>query len=185
MNFARGGGGDHVALLRVYKEWTDSDCSTQWCYENYIQARSMVKARDVRDQFAGLCERVELELSESSDVEHVQKAVTGGYFYNAAKLATSGDYKTVKQMKTVFVHPSSVMANEEVLPKWVVYHELAFTSKEYMRNVIPIEPDWLVEIAPHYYQQKELLDARKQKMPKGAGLSQAALAKPGGIGTTS
>ena len=41
MNFARGGGGDHVALLRVYKEWTDSDCSTQWCYENYIQARSM------------------------------------------------------------------------------------------------------------------------------------------------
>ncbi|KAH8095656.1 ATP-dependent RNA helicase [Aureococcus anophagefferens] len=80
MNFARGGGGDHVALLRVYKEWTDSDCSTQWCYENYIQARSMVKARDVRDQFAGLCERVELELSESSDVEHVQKAVTGGYF---------------------------------------------------------------------------------------------------------
>ncbi|KAH8054172.1 ATP-dependent RNA helicase [Aureococcus anophagefferens] len=92
MNFARGGGGDHVALLRVYKEWTDSDCSTQWCYENYIQARSMVKARDVRDQFAGLCERVELELSESSDVEHVQKAVTGGYFYNAAKLATSGDY---------------------------------------------------------------------------------------------
>ena len=50
-------------------------------------------------------------------------------------------------MKTVYVHPSSVMAHEEVMPKWVCYHELAFTSKEYMRNVLPIEPDWLCEIA--------------------------------------
>ena len=74
-------------------------------------------------------------------------------------------------MKTVYVHPSSVMALEEVMPKWVCYHELAFTSKEYMRNVLPIEPDWLCEIAPHYYQTSELKDSRKQKMPKGVGLS--------------
>jgi pre-mRNA-splicing factor ATP-dependent RNA helicase DHX16 len=171
MNFARGGGGDHGALLRVYKQWSDADMSTQWCFENYIQAKSMVRARDVRDQFAGLCERVELELSEASDVEALSKAICGGYFYNAAKLASSGEYKTVKQMKTVYVHPSSVMAHEEVMPKWVCYHELAFTSKEYMRNVLPIEPDWLCEIAPHYYQTSELKDSRKQKMPKGVGLS--------------
>ena len=91
MNFARGGGGDHGALLRVYKQWADADMSQQWCYENYIQARSMTRARDVRDQFAGLCERVELELSEASEVEAISKAVTGGYFYNAAKLASSGE----------------------------------------------------------------------------------------------
>jgi pre-mRNA-splicing factor ATP-dependent RNA helicase DHX16 len=36
-NFARGGGGDHLALLRVYNEWADSNFSTQWCYENYVQ----------------------------------------------------------------------------------------------------------------------------------------------------
>ena len=171
MNFARGGGGDHEALLRVYKQWADADMSTQWCFENYIQAKSMVRARDVRDQFAGLCERVELELSEASDVEALSKAICGGYFYNAAKLASSGEYKTVKQMKTVYVHPSSVMAHEEVMPKWVCYHELEFTSKEYMRNVLPNEPDWLCEIAPHYYQTSELKDSRKQKMPKGVGLS--------------
>ena len=37
MNFARGGGGDHGALLRVYKQWADADMSTQWCFENYIR----------------------------------------------------------------------------------------------------------------------------------------------------
>ena len=32
-----------------------------------------------------------------------------------------------------------------------MYHELVFTSKEYMRQVVEIKPEWLVEIAPHYY----------------------------------
>lgn len=173
MNFARGGGGDHAALLRVYNEWTDSDYSTQWCYENYVQARSMMRARDVRDQFAILCERVELELSSVglSDLPAVQKAVCAGYFYNTAKLATTGDYKTVKQLHTVFVHPSSVLANDDVKPKWLCYHELAFTTKEYMRHIIPVEPEWLIDIAPHYFQAKDLADSRKQKMPKTLGKS--------------
>jgi len=30
MNFARGGGGDHLALLRCYNEWVDTNYSTQW-----------------------------------------------------------------------------------------------------------------------------------------------------------
>ena len=41
----------------------------------------------------------------------------------------------------------------EALPKWVIYHELVYTTKEYMRSVIDINPEWLLEIAPHYYKQ--------------------------------
>lgn len=29
LNFARGGGGDHVTLMRVYNEWVDTNYSTQ------------------------------------------------------------------------------------------------------------------------------------------------------------
>eukprot|EP00955_Chlamydomonas_euryale_P067575 359869-Chlamydomonas_euryale.AAC.41 len=54
------------------------------------------------------------------------------------------------------------------LPRWVVYHELVLTSKEYMRCVTEIKPDWLVEIAPHYYSKKDILDEGK-KLPKGRG----------------
>ena len=36
--------------------------STQWCFENFIQHRSMRRARDVRDQLQGLMERVEMEI---------------------------------------------------------------------------------------------------------------------------
>lgn len=31
--------GDHLSLLNVYNQWRDSDYSTQWCYENFIQYR--------------------------------------------------------------------------------------------------------------------------------------------------
>ena len=37
-----------------------------------------------------------------------------------------------------------------------------------MRQVIEIQPSWLLEVAPHYYQEKELSDGldSMKKMPK-------------------
>ena len=39
MNFARGGGGDHLALMRVYDQWVETGQSVQWCFERYLQHR--------------------------------------------------------------------------------------------------------------------------------------------------
>jgi len=39
-NFHRGAVGDHVALLNVFAGWAESNFSTQWCYENFVQARA-------------------------------------------------------------------------------------------------------------------------------------------------
>jgi pre-mRNA-splicing factor ATP-dependent RNA helicase DHX16 len=167
MNFARGGGGDHLTLMRCYNQWVETNYSTQWCYENYLQVRSLNKARDVREQLEGLCERVEVEMvSSENDTDAICKAVASGYFYHTAKFGQSGEYRTVKHAHTVYIHPSSCLAKDEDRPPWVLYHELAFTSKEYMRSVAPIKAEWLVEIAPHYYEPKELEDSRNKKMPK-------------------
>jgi pre-mRNA-splicing factor ATP-dependent RNA helicase DHX16 len=57
------------------------------------------------------------------------------------------------------IHPSSLLFKES--PEWVVYHELVFTSKEYMRTVCEVKQEWLVEIAPHYFNE----DTLKGKMP--------------------
>lgn len=54
-------------------------------------------------------------------------------------------------------------------PRWVVYHELVITSKEFMRQVIEINSSWLVEVAPHYYKAKDIADEKARKMPKGRG----------------
>jgi len=123
----------------------------------------------------GLCERVELEITTNpQESELICKSVAAGYFYNTAKLTKSGDYKTVKNQHTVYIHPSSVLAKEEEPPKWLLYHELAFTTKEYMRMVAPIQGTWLTELAPHYYQAQDIEDSDAKKVPKTLGKSSEA-----------
>lgn len=171
-NFCRPGG-DHLTLLNVYNQWMETGHSTQWCYENFIQHRSMKRARDVRDQLAGLMERVEIDAASNiNDTASILKAFTAGFFYHAAKL-TKGGYKTVKHQQGVHVHPNSSLFEEQ--PRWLIYHELVFTTKEFMRQVIEIESQWLLEVAPHYYQTKEIEDSSKKKMPKTVGKSRDEL----------
>ncbi|VDN02584.1 unnamed protein product [Thelazia callipaeda] len=160
-------GGDHLTLLNVYSRWRDTNYSSQWCMENFIQYRTMRKARDVRDQLESLLERVEIDQVSNNDSVAIRKAITAGYFYNCAKLDTSGHYKTVKHRHTVHIHPNSSMF--EQTPRWMIYFELVFTSKEFMREVIEIESCWLMEVAPHYYKTRELEDSTNRKMPKQKG----------------
>jgi len=76
-NYNRGNCGDQIALLNCYNGWAESGFSTQYCYENYIQIRSMKRARDIRDQLLGLMERVEIELvSNEQDQEAIKKVGT-------------------------------------------------------------------------------------------------------------
>ncbi|KAI0156980.1 P-loop containing nucleoside triphosphate hydrolase protein [Xylariaceae sp. FL1272] len=164
-------GGDHVTLLNIWNQWVDSDFSPVWSRENFLQQRSLTRARDVRDQLAKLCERVEVAPSTcgSSNLEPIQKALTAGFFPNAARLQRGGDsYRTLKNNTTVYIHPSSVLMKSDPPEKTVVYHELVLTNKEYMRSCMPIRPQWLNEVAPHFHRLKDL-EFDDRKMPKNTG----------------
>jgi len=83
-NFMRPGG-DHFTLLNVWEQWAETNYSQQFCYEQFLQFKSLSRARDIRDQLAGLCERVEIVIESninSNDIMPIQKAITSGYFYN-------------------------------------------------------------------------------------------------------
>ncbi|KAK7431920.1 hypothetical protein QQZ08_001539 [Neonectria magnoliae] len=162
-------GGDHLTLLNVYNQWVDSDFSPVWARENFLQQRSLTRARDVRDQLAKLCERVEVAPSTcgAANVRPIKRAITAGFFPNAARLQKSGDsYRTVKNNTTVWIHPSSVLMATDPPEKMVVYFELVQTTKEYMRSVMPIEPVWLAELAPHFHKKKDVEEMEEKKMPK-------------------
>jgi pre-mRNA-splicing factor ATP-dependent RNA helicase DHX16 len=90
-----------------------------------------------------------------------------------AQLTKSRDYQTIKHAHTVHIHPSSVLSKDQregILHSHLIYHELAFTSKEYMRSITPIQPQWLLEVAQHYYDAASIEDpSAKKKMPKAVG----------------
>jgi ATP-dependent RNA helicase DHX8/PRP22 len=42
--------GDHLSLLTVYESWKAQKFSSPWCFENFLQARSLRRGQDVRKQ---------------------------------------------------------------------------------------------------------------------------------------
>lgn len=160
--------GDMLTLLEIFNQWEASDFSSQWARDNFLQIRSLNRARDVRDQLLNLCERVEIDANSDSIDSNVDrtptlKALTTGFFWNAAQLNRSGDsYKVTRTNQNAYIHPSSVLRGR-VHPKWLLFYELVLTSKEFMRNCMIISPEWLLEIAPHIYKDKI---QPEKKMPK-------------------
>ncbi|KZT51012.1 P-loop containing nucleoside triphosphate hydrolase protein [Calocera cornea HHB12733] len=178
-NFVRQGG-DHFTLLNVWEQWADTNYSMTWCYENFVQFKVLSRVRDIRDQLAGLCERVEVVVEpnpNSNDITTIQKAITSGYFYNTAHLQKSGDsYRTIKMNQVVYIHPSSSLFQQQPPPKAVLYYELVLTSKQYLRQVMEIKPQWLLEVAPHAFKEadiEKLAGGDQKKMPKVIGAASA------------
>ena len=71
-------------------------------------------------------------------------------------------YRTIKNPHVVNIHPTSVLFKEN--PRYIVYHELVYTTKEFMRYCIEVEAEWLLEIAPFYF--NNLIQPRKNAFPK-------------------
>jgi len=49
--------GDHITLLAVYNSWKNNKFSNAWCYENFVQMRTLKRAQDVRKQLLGIMDR--------------------------------------------------------------------------------------------------------------------------------
>ncbi|KAK2393661.1 putative pre-mRNA-splicing factor ATP-dependent RNA helicase DEAH5 [Trifolium repens] len=149
--------GDHVTFLNVYKGFHQSRKSSQWCHKNFVNYHAMKKVVEVREQLRRVAQRIGLVLKScESDMQVVKKAVTAGFFANACRLepySHDGMYKTLRGSEEVYIHPSSVLFR--VNPKWVIFNSLVSTDRKYMRNVMTIDPSWLLEAAPHFYQLQQ------------------------------
>lgn len=152
--------GDHLTLINVYEAFISPEASEigthKWCRDNFLSYRSLTSAKNVRNQLQRLMQKYDLQLisqynqvSEFEYWENVKKALVAGFFMQVAKkkLGNKG-YLTVKDNQDVLIHPSTVLSKEG---EWLIYNEFVLTSKNYIRTVTVVKPEWLVEIAPKYY----------------------------------
>ncbi|KAI8929701.1 P-loop containing nucleoside triphosphate hydrolase protein [Entophlyctis helioformis] len=146
--------GDHMTLLNVFNAYMSNDGDSTWCYNNYLNARSLASAVNVRKQLQRLVERMGVVMGDSNKPTHpdydrnIRKALTAGYFMHVAHLERGGLYFTSKDNQVVQLHPSTCLSNK---PEWVVYNEYVLTKKNYIRTCTTISPEWLLELAPDYY----------------------------------
>lgn len=154
--------GDHLTMLAVYEAWKAAKFSVPWCYENFIQARSMRRAQDVRKQLITIMDRYKLDLvSAGKNWKKIQMAVASGFFFHAARKDPQEGYKTLVEQQPVAIHPGSSLFQQQ--PDWVIYHELVLTTREYMREVTSIDPKWLVELAPRFFKQADAHKLSRRK----------------------
>ncbi|XP_011002735.1 PREDICTED: probable pre-mRNA-splicing factor ATP-dependent RNA helicase [Populus euphratica] len=145
--------GDHLTLLNVYHAYKQNNEDPSWCYENFVNHRALKAADNVRQQLVRIMARFNLKLC-STDFNsrdyyiNIRKAILAGYFMQVAHLERSGHYLTVKDNQVVHLHPSNCLDHK---PEWVIYNEYVLTSRNYIRTVLDIRGEWLVDIAPHYY----------------------------------
>ncbi|CAI5758374.1 unnamed protein product [Candida verbasci] len=151
--------GDHLTLINVYEAFLEDhgDLSPhQWCRENFLSYRSLTSAKNVRNQLYRLMEKYDLpivsnygEIPDAKYWENIKKALIGGFFMQVAKKKSNNkNYLTIKDNQDVMIHPSTILSKEG---EWVIYNEFVLTSKNYIRTCTIVKPEWLVEIAPKYY----------------------------------
>uniref|UniRef100_A0A3B4YQS2 ATP-dependent RNA helicase DHX8 n=1 Tax=Seriola lalandi dorsalis TaxID=1841481 RepID=A0A3B4YQS2_SERLL len=106
--------GDHLTLLAVYNSWKNNKFSNPWCFENFIQARSLKRAQDIRKQMLSIMDRHKLDVvSCGKSTMRVQKAICSGYFRNAARKHPQDGYRTLIDQQVVYLHPSSTLFNRQ------------------------------------------------------------------------
>ena len=91
---------------------------------------------------------VSCDFSDRNYYVNMRKCLLEGMFMHVAHQERSGHYLTVKDNQVVSIHPSSVLDSK---PPWVLFEEFVLTSKNYVRTCTSVRVEWLVDIAPHYY----------------------------------
>ncbi|RZF33860.1 hypothetical protein LSTR_LSTR009884 [Laodelphax striatellus] len=167
--------GDHLTLLNVYHAFKQHSDDVQWCYDNFVNYRSLKSGDNVRQQLSRIMDRFNLkrtstEFSSKDYYINIRKALVTGFFMQVAHLERTGHYLTIKDNQVVQLHPSTCLDHR---PEWVVYNEFVLTTKNYIRTVTEIKPEWLLSLAPQYYdlqnfpqceakRQLELLQAKME-----------------------
>lgn len=151
---------DHLTLLRVYNQWERNRFSSNWCERCFVNYKVMIKAKDVLEQLELILskyiqslnlDRKSRRIQSSDDESVIKKCICKSYFHQAAMLRNLKEYQNLRTGIPCHLHPTSVLYSMSSLPKYIIYHELVMTTKEYMQCATAVEAEWLAELGPMFY----------------------------------
>lgn len=147
--------GDLITMLNVFTGFIKSGQSKEWCGQHYVIYRNLKRACELKQQLFNLSRnQIGMPiLSCNGDVVTLRRCITSGFFPNAAYLHHSGVYRTCRGNRELNIHPLSCLYTVRQ-PQFVIFCELLNTTKVFMKDLTVIEPEWLTELAPHYYKKR-------------------------------
>jgi pre-mRNA-splicing factor ATP-dependent RNA helicase DHX15/PRP43 len=126
-----------AAKAAAYHAYKQAGEGKDWCYDNFINFRSMQSAENVREQLNRLMKKLSLPLlstdfSSPDYYTNLRKCLSCGLFMQVAHLQKQGHYLTAKDNQVVAIHPSSVIDNK---PAWVLFQDFVLTTRNFVRTV--------------------------------------------------
>lgn len=156
---------DHLTLYNVYKLWKENKFSAEWSKKYFVHQKSLKKVQEIKRQLKEIMTQLKMKLNScNGKLDIVRKAVCAGYFINAARIKSIGEYFNLRTGLPFRVHPSSSLFCLGYVPDYVVYHEVILTSREYIHCVTAVDPHWLAELGPMFFVLKESFGEEKMKM---------------------
>ncbi|KAI0641179.1 P-loop containing nucleoside triphosphate hydrolase protein [Trametes meyenii] len=147
---------DHLTLLNVFNQWKSHGFRDDWALRHFLHPKLLRKAREVRAQLEDIMKFQKMEIiSAGTDFDVIRKAITAGYFHQAARVKGIGEFVNIRTGLPTHLHPTSALYGLGYTPTYVVYHELILTSKEYMTQVTAVDAYWLAELGSVFYSVKE------------------------------
>lgn len=164
-----------------------------WAKKNFLNLRSLTSAESVRNQLQAMMEKCELPVVSVGERNpdwnsNIRKALIGGCFQNVARLqdfegSTAGGadrekkYLVIRDNTVAEVFPSCCLKHR---PKWVLFHDIVHTSKNFLQTVTGVKPEWLNEVAGDYFAGKFV------RLPQSGALRElqnTPASQPGGSNT--
>eukprot|EP00980_Cylindrotheca_fusiformis_P002233 scaffold517_cov119-Cylindrotheca_fusiformis.AAC.16 len=153
--------GDHVTYANVISEQDDYDFSREDCKDRFLNYVALKRAVEIRNQLLRFLRKFgrvrslgTAELEERSIA--IRKCVTAGFFFNVAKMNNDGRYYTIRGDRKILVTPSqtSIFHSKGGYSEYILFcetHDGARGGIE-LNSVSAIDPRWLRELAPHYWE---------------------------------
>ncbi|SCU77577.1 LADA_0A01156g1_1 [Lachancea dasiensis] len=150
---------DHLTLLNVYAQWKANSYSAGWCKRNFLQYKSLQRAKSIRVQLSALMQKKSISIvSSGTDWDVIRKCICSGSADQAARLSGLNKYVQLRNGLELRVHPASALFGAGDLPSYVVYHEMLLTSNEYINVVTAVDPLWLMNYGVVYYNASRRVD---------------------------
>jgi HrpA-like RNA helicase len=167
--------GDHLTLLNVYYQWVCSGRSKSWASDRYFKLRSLSSAYDVSKQLRTILSSIRIPIPEpekrpsvdQTDVMEVLKCFcTSFYLHVARKHAQRPFYfpyamsklahlhQTSEGIVPLFLQPSCAIREQE--HEWIIYHDVQYTGRPFMRCASAIRYEWVQETIDRYAAMPQL-----------------------------
>lgn len=165
--------GDHFTYLAVYRAWEAAGFSDAWAKGVYLRVRALRTARSVRAQLLGEMRKMNRSVSKGEtgsgrneteitscgrNFDKVRKAFCAGYFMYAGQrcskewvyrslaveaLQRQGHETGQSGLTLMYLHPTSALVHAPEPPEHVIYTELVYTARPFMRHTMSVKGRWL------------------------------------------